>query len=96
MQWEPQRAADYSFNITPCSVCSCCDTALWPQALDTWEGYLVAAAAGSTVQGAGTLAQQLLRKRYVGITGSNKVVGALEVQQVSCALHISSHSLKGV
>ena len=55
----------------------------------------MAAAAGSTVQGAGTLAQQLLRKRYVGITGSNKVVGALEVQQVSCALHPASHSLKG-
>ncbi|KAL0034115.1 hypothetical protein WJX79_009686 [Trebouxia sp. C0005] len=51
-------------------------------ALDTWEGYLVAAAASSTTEGAGTLAQQLLRKRYVGITGSNKVVGALEVQQI--------------
>ena len=55
------------------------------QALDTWEGYLVAAASGATTQGAGTLAQQLLRKRYVGIAGSNKVVGALEVQQVSPA-----------
>ncbi len=49
----------------------------------------MAAAAGSTVQGAGTLAQQLLRKRYVGITGSNKVVGALEVQQVSLYLPVT-------
>jgi len=49
----------------------------------------VAAAAGSTVQGAGTLAQQLLRKRYMGITGSNKVVGALEVQQVSLARNVA-------
>jgi len=93
--YETQRAADGSFNITPCSFCSC-DTALWPQALDTWEGYLVAAAAGSTVQGAGSLARQLLRKRYVGITGSNKVVGALEVQQVSRALHTASLSFKGI
>lgn len=59
---------------------------LWSQALDTWEGYLVAANAGNTVQGAGTLAQQLLRRRYLGITGSSKVVGALELQQVRCVL----------
>ena len=58
-------------------------TELWLQ--DTWEGYLVAATAGATVENVGTLAQQLLRKRYVGISGSNKVVGALEVQQVSPA-----------
>ena len=45
----------------------------------------MAAASGATTQGTGTLAQQLLRKRYVGIAGSNKVVGALEVQQVSPA-----------
>ena len=57
------------------------------QASDTWEGYLVAAAAGTTTQGSGTLAQQLLRKRYAGIKGSNKIVGALEVQQVSKMLH---------
>lgn len=56
----------------------------------------MAAAASSTTEGAGTLAQQLLRKRYVGITGSNKVVGALEVQQVSPALHTASRSLKGL
>ena len=55
------------------------------QATDTWEGYLVAEK-GQTDQGIGTLAQQLLRKRCVGISGSNKVVGALEVQQV-CFLH---------
>ena len=54
------------------------------QATNTWEGYLLAAT-GQTDQGTGTLAQQLLRKRYVGIAGSNKVVGALEVQQV-CVL----------
>ena len=59
----------------------CKSTELWLQ--DTWEGYLVAAASGATTQGAGSLAQQLLRKRYVGIAGSNKVVGALEVQQVT-------------
>ena len=43
----------------------------------------MAANAGSAVQGAGTLAQQLLRRRYLGIKGSNKVVGGLELQQVS-------------
>ena len=53
----------------------------------------MAAAAGSTVQGAGTLAQQLLRKRYVGITGSNKVVGALEVQQVSLVVACHTFSM---
>ncbi len=37
----------------------------------------------SSPQGSGTVAQQLLRRRYVGIQGSNKVIGALEVQQVS-------------
>lgn len=36
----------------------------------------------SSTQGTGTVAQQLLRRRYVGIQGSNKVIGALEVQQV--------------
>ena len=66
----------------------CKSTELWLQ--DTWEGYLVAAAAGASVENVGTLAQQLLRKRYVGIAGSNKVVGALEVQQVSPAYHPAS------
>ena len=50
----------------------------------------MAAASGATTQGVGTLAQQLLRKRYMGIAGSNKVVGALEVQQVSPAYHPAS------
>ncbi len=49
----------------------------------TWEGYLVASGAASTTLGTSTLAQDLLRRRYLGISGSNKVVGALEIQQVS-------------
>jgi len=42
----------------------------------------VSANVDSSPQGTGTVAQQLLRRRYVGIQGSNKVIGALEVQQV--------------
>ena len=68
---------------TSSSTLQCKSTDMWLQ--DTWEGYLVSAAAGATTEDVGTLAQQLLRKRYVGIAGSNKVVGALEVQQVSPA-----------
>ena len=49
----------------------------------TWEGYLVAAAASQKVLGPSTVAQDLLRKRYMGISGSNRVVGALDIQQVS-------------
>ena len=49
----------------------------------TWEGYLVAAAASKQTLGSGSVAQDLLRKRYLGISGSNKVVGALEIQQAS-------------
>lgn len=52
----------------------------------TWEGYLVAAAASQKVLGASTVAQDMLRKRYMGISGSNKVVGALEIQQVGSQL----------
>ena len=48
----------------------------------TWEGYLIAAAADKQTLGSSTAAQDLLRKRYVGISGSNKVLGALEIQQV--------------
>ena len=52
------------------------------QVLGSWAGYLVAAAASKQAFGSSTVAQDLLRKRYVGISGSNKVVGALEIQQV--------------
>lgn len=52
------------------------------QSANSWSGYLLASA-GSTTLGTSTLAQDLLRKRYLGISGSNKVVGALEMQQVS-------------
>jgi len=45
----------------------------------------VSANLDSSTQGTGTVAQQLLRRRYVGIQGSNKVIGALEVQQVGIA-----------
>ena len=48
----------------------------------SWEGYLIANQASSG-QGTSTSAQDLLRKRYLGISGSNKVVGALEMQQVN-------------
>ena len=48
----------------------------------SWEGYLIASQA-STSLGSSTSAQDLLRKRYLGISGSNKLVGALEVQQVA-------------
>ena len=51
----------------------------------SWEGYLIASQA-STSLGTSTSAQDLLRKRYLGISGSNKLVGALEVQQVE-SLH---------
>lgn len=47
----------------------------------TWEGYLIASQ-GSSNLGTSTAAQDLLRKRYVGISGSNKLIGALEIQQV--------------
>ena len=63
------------------------------QAPKSWEGYLIAADAYSSVQGTGTPAQQLLRKRYVGIQGSNKVIGALEVQQVTGTLEGTATSL---
>ena len=53
------------------------------QAPKSWEGYLISADIDSSAQATGTPAQQLLRKRYVGIQGSNKVIGALEVQQVT-------------
>ena len=52
------------------------------QVAGTWQGYLIAAAADKQTLGFSTVAQDLQRKRYVGISGSNKVVGALEVQQV--------------
>lgn len=48
----------------------------------TWEGYLIAHG-GSSSLGASTSAQDLLRRRYVGIAGSNKLLGALEMQQVT-------------
>ena len=47
----------------------------------TWEGYLITNQ-GSSSLGTSTAAQDLLRKRYVGISGSNKLIGALEIQQV--------------
>lgn len=53
------------------------------QSANSWSGYLLASAADASTLGTGTLAQDLLRKRYLGISGSNKVVGALEMQQVS-------------
>lgn len=52
------------------------------QAAGSWQGYLVAAADKKQAFGSSTVAQDLLRKRYVGISGSNKIVGALEIQQV--------------
>ena len=48
----------------------------------TWDGYLIANQASSTL-GSSTSAQDLLRKRYLGIAGSNKLIGALEIQQVT-------------
>lgn len=57
----------------------------------TWQGYLLSAEADSSTQGLGTKAQQLLRKRYVGIHGSNKVIGALEIQQVHRYACTGSH-----
>ena len=53
------------------------------QDASTWQGYLVAAAASKQTLGSSSVAQDLLRKRYLGISGSNKVVGALEIQQVN-------------
>ena len=63
------------------------------QAPKSWEGYLISAHVDSSAQGTGTTAQQLLRKRYVGIQGSNKVIGALEVQQVIGTLEGTATSL---
>ena len=63
------------------------------QAPKSWEGYLLSADAESSTQGTGTKAQQLLRKRYVGIQGSNKVIGALEVQQVIGMLALTAKPL---
>lgn len=54
--------------------------------MKTWEGYLIASQVSSTL-GASTPAQDLLRKRYVGIAGSNKLIGALEMQQVGVYQH---------
>ena len=59
-----------------------CQRGFTMQVGGTWQGYLVEAFADKQTLGSGTVAQNLLRKRYVGITGSNKVVGALEIQQV--------------
>lgn len=56
----------------------------------SWEGYIIADGGPSTL-GASTSTQDGLRKRYVGISGSNKLVGALEIQQVS--LRIRAFSL---
>ena len=91
------RSCTHSLLTAPCERCSpntalmcyvlptlqfiCC-----MQAAKTWEGYLVSADVDSSTQGTGTPAQQLLRKRYVGIQGSNKVIGAMEIQQVSGTL----------
>lgn len=63
------------------------------QAPKSWEGYLISTNVDSSAQGTGTTAQQLLRKRYVGIQGSNKVIGALEVQQVIDTLEGTATSL---
>ena len=53
------------------------------QSANSWSGYLLASVGDQPTLGTSTLAQDLLRKRYLGISGSNKVVGALEMQQVS-------------
>lgn len=53
--------------------------------ISSWDGYLIASQSSSTL-GASTSAQDLLRKRYLGISGSNKLVGALEIQQVPLML----------
>ena len=63
------------------------------QAPKSWEGYLLSADAESNTQGTGTKAQQLLRKRYVGIQGSNKVIGALEIQQVIDTVALTAKAL---
>ena len=47
----------------------------------SWDGYLITNS--STTLGTSTPAEDLLRKRYLGITGSNKLIGALEIQQVT-------------
>lgn len=60
------------------------------QASRTWEGYILSG--DSSTQGASTVAQQLLRKRYLGIQGSNKIIGALEVQQVVVGFKLAARS----
>ena len=69
------------------------------QGSGTWEGYLVAAAASKQTLGSSSVAQDLLRKRYLGISGSNKVVGAMEVQQVKarwrCCFYCNTGSSGG-
>lgn len=57
------------------------------QESNSWEGYLIDSQS-STTYGVSTVAQDLMRKRYLGISGSNKLVGAMEVQQVSAHVHV--------